>query len=57
MRRAWKVRFAGWPPLRCDAAGTAARSTSTSRAEVVNGSFSRSRTIAEAIRPANRSSP
>ena len=33
MRRAWKVRLAGWPPVRCDAAGTAARSTSTRRAE------------------------
>ena len=57
MRRAWKVRFAGCPPVRWDAAGTAARSTSTSRAELVNGSLSRSRTIAEATRPAKRSSP
>ena len=57
MRSAWKVRLAGCPPLRCEAAGTAVRSTSTRRAEVVNGSFSRSRRTAEAMRPAKRSSP
>ena len=57
MRSAWKVRLAGCPPLRWEAAGTASRSRSTRRAEPVNGSFSRSRTIADAIRPAKRSSP
>ena len=38
IRSAWKVRLAGWPPLFCDAAGMASRSSSTRRAEVVKGS-------------------
>ena len=37
MRRAWKVRLAGLPPLCRVAAGTLARTSSTSRADVVNG--------------------
>ena len=45
------------PAAAREAAGTAARTTSTRRADVVNGSFSRSRTTAEAIRPAYLSSP
>ena len=45
------------PPDRWDAAGTTDRRRSTSRSERVQGSLSRSRTIAEAMRPAKRSSP
>ena len=37
IRSAWKVRLAGWPPVRRAGAGIAAYSSSTSRAEVVNG--------------------
>ena len=38
IRSAWKVRLAGWPPVRRAGAGISAYSSSTSRAEVVNGS-------------------
>ncbi len=57
MRNAWNVRLAGFPPVRRVAAGTLARTRSTNRAEFRNGSRSRSRTTAEAIRGANFSSP
>ena len=57
MRSAWKVRLAGLPPVRLAACGSASRISSTSRALLVNGSFSRSRTIAETIRLACFSSP
>ena len=38
MRRAWKVRLAGWPPVDLAAAGMAPATTSTSRREDANGS-------------------
>lgn len=57
MRRAWKVRLAGLPPVRLAAWGSESRISSTSRALLLNGSFSRSRTIAETIRLACFSSP
>ena len=57
MRRAWNVRFAGWPPVRRVAAGIDSRTSSASRAVCVNGSRARSRSIAAAIREAKRSSP
>ena len=37
IRSAWKVRLAGWPPVRRAGAGISAYSSSTRRAEVVNG--------------------
>ena len=39
MRRAWKVRFAGCPPVRRVAAGIELRTSSASRAVPVNGSL------------------
>ena len=45
------------PPVRRVAAGTLARTSSTRRALVVNGSRPRSRTTASAMRRAKRSSP
>lgn len=57
MRRAWKVRLAGLPPVRLAACGSASRISSTRRALVVNGSFSRSRTTAATILLACFSSP
>ena len=57
IRSAWKVRLPGCPPLFCDVAGTTFLSSSTRRPDVVNGSSSRSRTMAPAILRANRSSP
>ena len=57
MRRAWKVRLAGCPPVRRAGAGMASYRSSTSRAEVVNGSVSRAFTTARAIWRANLSSP
>ena len=57
MRRAWKVRLAGCPPVRRAGAGISSYSSSTRRAEVVNGSTSRCRTTAPAILRANFSSP
>ena len=46
MRSAWKVRLAGWPPVRRAGAGISAYSSSTRGAEVVNGVCSRRRTTA-----------
>ena len=40
MRSAWKVRLAGWPPVRRVAAGIDERTSSASRAVPVNGSRS-----------------
>ena len=57
MRSAWKVRFAGCPPVRRAAAGIDSRTSSASRADEVIRERARSRTIAPAIRAANRSSP
>ena len=57
MRSAWKVRLAGWPPVRRVAAGIEERTSSASRAVPVNGSVARSRTMASAMRRAKRSSP
>jgi len=57
IRRAWNVRLAGWPLWRCEATGMTQRSSSTRRADVVNGSVARARTMAAAILRANRSSP
>ena len=48
MRSAWNVRLAGLPPVRRAGAGMVSRMSSTSRGLVVNGSRSRSRTIARA---------
>ncbi len=57
MRSAWKVRFAGLPPVRFAACGSASRISSTSRALLLKGSLSRSRTTADTIRLACFSSP
>ena len=57
MRSAWKFRLAGCPPVRRAGAGISAYNSSTSAAEVVNGSLSRRRTTAPAILRANFSSP
>ena len=57
MRRAWKVRLAGCPPVRRVAAGIEERTSSASRAVEVKGSRARSATIRWAMRRAKRSSP
>ena len=57
MRRAWKVRLAGWPPLAFEAAGIAFSSSSTSSPERTSGAVSRCSTMRRAIRRAKRSSP
>lgn len=57
IRRAWKVRFAGLPPVRLAAWGRESRMSSTSRALLLKGAFSRSRTMADTIRLACFSSP
>ena len=54
MRIAWKVRLAGWPPLRRAGAGIASRTISASCSVSVIG---RAATIARAMRAAYRSSP
>ena len=57
IRRAWKVRLAGFPPVRLVAAGIASLTIVLSRSVEVIGARARSRTTASAIRRANRSSP
>ena len=57
MRRAWKVRLAGWPPRALRRGGHGPAQQLDEAGGPVNGSFSRSRTMADAIRPAKRSSP
>ena len=58
MRSAWKVRLAGLPGLvRCTLIGIASRTSSTRRADMVQGVTSRSATIRSAMRRAKRSSP
>lgn len=57
MRRAWKVRLAGCPPVAPAATGTAERITSTRRPVVSMGASARARTMARAMGPAKRSSP
>ena len=57
MRRAWKVRLAGWPPAKRAGAGIAALMTSTSSCVVSIGPSWRARTMARAIGVAYRSSP
>ena len=57
IRRAWKVRLAGLPPVRRVAAGIASLTIALSRCVEVIGARARSRATASAIRRANRSSP